>query len=252
MHRLSGALHMNIVIPMAGAGSRFAKNGYTVPKPFIDVNGKPMIQVAIESLNVAGRYIFVVRSEHVNQYSLIELLHECCDDPIIISINELTEGPASSVLLAKQYINNKSPLLIANCDQYLEWNSEDFLDKMKDVDGGVLTYKDNDLKSSYVRIDDAGYITEAVEKKVISDDATVGIYYWSHGSDFVKYARSMIKKNIRTNGEFYNCPVYNEAIADNKKFRTYDVTGKSWLIGTPKDLDMFLRHKIINDKVCSI
>lgn len=243
---------MNIVIPMAGAGSRFAKNGYIVPKPFIDVNGKPMIQVAIESLNVKGQYIFVVRSEHINQHPLIELLHDCCDEPIIISISELTDGPASSVLLAKQYINNKSPLLIANCDQYLEWDSADFFHEMKDVDGGILTYKDNDPKSSYVKLDENGLVTETAEKKVISDDATVGIYYWKHGSDFVKYARSMIRKNIRANNEFYNCPVYNEAIVAGKKIKKYDVTDKSWLIGTPKDLDIFLRRNNIDDKVCHI
>ena len=233
---------MNIIIPAAGAGTRFVNAGYTFPKPLIDVNGKPMVQVVVENLNIDANYIYIVQNEHYEKYNLKYLLNMITPDCTIVTIDEVTEGAACTTLLAKEYINNDDPLLIANSDQYIHWNSVDFMYSMSagSVDGGLLTFRSTHPKWSYVKLDESLYICEVAEKKVISDIATVGIYYWAKGSDYTKYAEQMIDKNIRVNNEFYIAPVYNEAISENKKIKNFDVD-EMWGLGTPEDLQRFLK-----------
>jgi len=234
---------MNVLIPMAGAGSRFANAGYTFPKPLIEVNGKPMIQVVVENLNVDAHFIFLVQKEHYEKYNLKQLLNLIAPGCDIIQVDGLTEGAACTTLLAKELINNEEPLLMANSDQFVEWNSNECLYAFTAdaIDGGIVTFKATHPKWSFAKIGDDGFVTEVAEKNPISDNATVGIYFWKKGSDYVKYAEQMISNNIRTNGEFYVCPVFNEAIQDNKKIRVKQIE-KMWGIGTPEDLNYFLEH----------
>jgi HAD superfamily hydrolase (TIGR01509 family) len=235
---------LNVLIPMAGAGSRFAQAGYTFPKPLIEVNGKPMIQVVVENLNIEANYIFLVQREHYEKYNLKYLLNLIAPNCTIVQVDGITEGAACTTLLAKEFINNDAPLIMANSDQYVEWNSNECLYAFKadSIDGGILTFRATHPKWSYAKLDENGFVSEVAEKKVISDQATVGVYYWNKGSDYVKYAEQMIDKNIRTNNEFYVAPVFNEAIEDGKKIRVKQVTGM-WGIGTPEDLNYFLTHK---------
>lgn len=232
--------NMNVLIPMAGAGSRFQKAGYTFPKPLIEVNGKPMIQVVVENLNIDAKHIFVVQKEHYDQYNLKHLLGLISPGCEIIQVEGMTEGAACTTLLAKEFIDNDQPLLYANSDQFLDWNSNEFMYSMvaDEVDGGMLTFTATHPKWSFAKLDDDGFVTEVAEKKPISDVATTGIYYWKHGSDYVKYAEQMIANNTRVNNEFYVCPVFNEAIKDDKKIKTFHFDGM-WGIGTPEDLDYF-------------
>jgi beta-phosphoglucomutase-like phosphatase (HAD superfamily)/dTDP-glucose pyrophosphorylase len=234
---------MNVLIPMAGAGSRFANVGYTFPKPLIEVDGKPMIQVVVENLNIEANYTFIVQKEHYEKYSLQYLLNLIAPNCNIVQVDGLTEGAACTTLLAKEFIDNDSPLVMANSDQFLEWNSNECLYAFNadGIDGGILTFKSTHPKWSYAKVGDDGFVSEVAEKKPISDNATVGIYFWKKGSDYVKYAEQMIEKNIRTNGEFYVCPVFNEAIADSKKIRIKGIK-KMWGIGTPEDLNYFLKN----------
>jgi HAD superfamily hydrolase (TIGR01509 family) len=234
---------MNVLIPMAGAGSRFAAAGYTFPKPLIEVNGKPMIQVVTENLNVEAHFIYIVQKEHYDKYNLKQLLSLISPGCDIVQVNSLTEGAACTTLLAKELINNDEPLLMANSDQYVEWNSNECLYAFTadGVDGGIVTFRATHPKWSFAKLGDDGFVTEVAEKNPISDIATVGIYYWKKGSDYVKYAEQMVEKNIRTNGEFYVCPVFNEAIGDGKKIRVKDIP-KMWGIGTPEDLNYFLEN----------
>jgi HAD superfamily hydrolase (TIGR01509 family) len=234
---------MNVIIPMAGHGSRFSQAGYTFPKPLIEVHGKPMIQVVIDNLKVDAHFIFIVKKEHREKYnldSMLSLLAPGCD---IVDVDKVTEGAACTVLLGKEFINNDNPLVIANSDQFVEWSSLDFFYKMNEqnLDGGIVSFKSTHPKWSYAKTDNNGFVLEVAEKKTISDIATVGIYYWKKGSDFVKYAEQMIHKNIRANNEFYVCPVFNEAILDGLKIKTFDVP-KMWGLGTPEDLDYFLEN----------
>jgi HAD superfamily hydrolase (TIGR01509 family) len=234
---------MNVLIPMAGAGSRFEKAGYTFPKPLIDVRGKPMIQWVVDNLNVDAKYIFIVQQSHFKKYNLKETLSNFCPNNEIIQIGGITEGAACTTLLAKQYIDKDEPLIIANSDQFVEWDSDEFIYSCSasDLDANILTFNSTHPKWSYAKLNDLGFVTEVAEKKPISDLATVGIYYWRKGSDYVKYAEQMIDKNIRVNSEFYVCPVFNEAIQDNKKVRTYNID-KMWGLGTPEDLEHFLKN----------
>ena len=234
---------LNILIPMAGAGKRFEQAGYTFPKPLIDVNGRPMIQVVVENLNIKANYIYVVQKQHREKYNLDTLLNLITPKCKIVEVENLTEGAACTALLAKKYINNNKPLLFANSDQFVEWNSTEFLYKMNetDADGGIVTFKATHPKWSFAKVDEKGLVTEVAEKNPISNIATVGYYYWKKGSDFVKYAEDMIKKDIRVNNEFYVCPVFNQAIDDKKEIRTFNIN-KMWGLGTPEDLKFYLEN----------
>ena len=234
---------LNVLIPMAGAGSRFQSAGYTFPKPLVEVEGKPMIQAVVENLNVTANFIYIVQQEHFLQYNLGYLLNLITPGCKIVQINGLTEGAACTTLLAKNLIDSSKPLLIANSDQIVNWNSSETIygfDK-ENADGGIVTFESTHPKWSYVKLNEQGLVSEVAEKKPISKIATVGIYYWRKGSDYVKYAEQMIKNEIRTNGEFYVAPVFNEAIKDHKKFKISNIS-KMWGIGTPEDLDIYLNR----------
>ena len=235
---------LNVLIPMAGAGSRFAQQGYTFPKPLIEVNGKPMIEVVVNNLNIDAHYIFLVQKSHYETYNLKYLLNLIAPNCDIIQIEGITEGAAVTTLLAKGLIDNDNPLVIANSDQYIEWNSNEcmYAFSADEIDGGILTFEAHHPKWSYAKLDDNGFVSEVAEKQVISNNATCGIYYWKHGSDYVKYAEQMILQNKRVNNEFYVCPVFNEAIVDGKKFRIKTIK-QMWGIGTPEDLNYFLNNK---------
>ena len=232
---------LNVLIPMAGAGSRFAQAGYTFPKPLIEVKGKPMIQVVVENLNIDANFIYVVQKEHREKYNLDTLLNLITPNCKIVETDGMTEGAACTALLAKEFIDSNAPLFFANSDQFVEWDSNEFLYKMNetDADGGIVTFKSTHPKWSFARVNDKGYVLEVAEKNPISDNATVGFYYWKHGSDFVQYAEEMIEKDIRVNGEFYVCPAFNQAIEHYQKIRTFNIK-KMWGLGTPEDLEVFL------------
>ena len=236
--------NMNVLIPMAGAGSRFEQAGYTFPKPLIEVNGKPMIQVVVENLNIDAKHIFIVQKKHYEKYNLKYLLNLITNNNCeIVQVDGITEGAACTTLLAKQFIDNDEPLVMANSDQFVEWDSNEFMYSMTadDVDGGILSFEATHPKWSFAKLDDDGFVSEVAEKKPISNIATVGVYYWKKGSDYVKYAEQMIDKDIRTNNEFYVCPVFNEAIGDDKKVKVFPID-KMWGLGTPEDLDRYVKE----------
>ena len=236
---------MNVLIPMAGRGSRFATQGYTFPKPLIDVKGKPMIQVVTENLNIKANYTFIVQKEHYEKYSLQHLLNLIAPNCNIVQVDGITEGAACTTLLAKEFIDNDEPLLMANSDQFVEWDSNETLYAFSNgnCDGGIITFPATHPKWSYAKLGEDGYVSEVAEKKPISEHATVGIYWWAKGSDYVKYAEQMIEKDIRVNNEYYVCPVFNEAIGDGKKVRIKEIEKEGmWGIGTPEDLNYFLEH----------
>jgi len=234
---------MNVLIPMAGAGSRFEKAGYTFPKPLIDVSGKPMIQVVVENLNIEANYIYVVQKAHREKYNLDTLLNLITPDCKIVEVDGLTEGAACTALLAKSHIDNDNPLFFANSDQFVEWDSNEFMYKIteSDSDGGIVTFKATHPKWSFAKVNSQGLVTEVAEKNPISDLATVGYYYWKKGSDFVKYAEQMIDNDTRVNGEFYVCPVFNEAVQDSKRIKTFNAD-RMWGLGTPEDLNYYLKN----------
>jgi dTDP-glucose pyrophosphorylase len=238
---------LNIVIPMAGRGSRFQKEGYTLPKPLIPVLGKPMIQVVINNLRpkVAHRFIFICLQEHLEKYQVAEKLKAWAGAGTeIVTVDQVTEGAACTVLLAKEFINNDEPLMIANSDQWIDTDINDYLETMnrENADGLIMTMWANDPKWSFVRFNEKHEIIEVVEKEVVSNEATVGIYNYKHGKDFVRAAKQMIAKNYRVNGEFYVAPVYNELIREGKKIIIYNIGKEAdgmYGLGIPADLKLF-------------
>jgi len=239
---------IQVVIPMAGLGSRFAVQGYQQPKPLIPVGPpgaeKPMIQWVVENLNISGaKFIFIVRTEHVQDTE--STLKYIAPDCKIVATDKVTDGPACSVLLAHEQgvLDENKPLLIANSDQWLEWDPNAFLYQSQTVDGSISVFKQPnpfDKKWSYVCLNHQGMVDFTREKEVISDLASTGIYYWSKTGDFVKYARQMISANDRVNKEYYVCPVYNWAIKDGKKIKVVECK-KMWGLGVPEDLNTFER-----------
>lgn len=238
---------INIVIPMAGAGSRFAKAGYAKPKPFIDVLGKPMICHVLDNLNMPEvRFILLVRKEHYDQEGeVIEWIR--MNYPVeIVLIDCLTEGAACTVMHAHELINNDIPLLIANSDQIVDMNVADYIrdSNGRGLDGSVLCFRDQNAKWSYAKLNDAGLITEIREKEIISEFATVGIYYFVRGNLFVGNAIDMIVRNDRVNNEFYVAPVYNYSIRKGGKYGIYCIDAVQMHgTGTPEDLDRYINLK---------
>lgn len=228
----------NILIPMAGLGSRFADAGYTKPKPLIDVNGVPMIKAVVDSLGIDGHYIFIVQKEHSVQYHLLDVLDSVAPGCSIVEIDGLTDGAARTALAASHLIDNNTPLIIANSDQIVKWQPAAFQWLNRNADGVTVVFESSDPKWSYVETFGI-LVTRVAEKEPISSQANVGIYGWSRGSDYVKYAEQMIARDVRTNGEFYIAPVYNEAIADDKKIVTFPVEEMHG-VGTPEDLNNYI------------
>lgn len=231
---------------MAGEGSRFVQEGYTFPKPLIDVDGKPMIQVVVESLNLNENYIFLVRKSHLQKYSgLYSTLHRITNGRCeIVEVENLTQGAACTTLLAKELIDNEEDLLIVNSDQVVKYSVENFklIKNFTNTDGIIFTFNAVHPKWSYVKINSDGLVVELQEKNPISNIATCGIYWYRHGSEYVKYTEQMISKNLKINNEFYVAPVYNEFLIDNKMLVPFYVDEMHG-IGTPEDLNLYLKDK---------
>ena len=238
---------MIVLIPMAGAGSRFTQAGYELPKPLVDVAGEPMIVRVLNNLDFQhAHYVFLVRTEHYEKHKELFDKSFAPFDHDIILVDGLTEGAACTTLLAEEFIDRDVPLLIANSDQLvLDWDADEFLEfteyysKSWNADACIVTFTATDPKWSFAAVNEDGWVTEVAEKLPISNIATVGMYFWRNGSDYVRYAKQMIDKNRRVNNEFYVCPVFNEAIDDGKKIQTYTVT-KMQGLGTPEDLQQYL------------
>jgi len=239
-------VRLNIVIPMAGLGSRFSRANYEKPKPFIDVARKPMIVNVLENLAYPNaKYILIARKEHLDaEPELVQMIRKQYNVEFIV-IDKLTEGTACTVLFARKHINNSIPLLIANSDQIVDMDIAPFVDECIEsgLDGSILTFIDmhKDPKWSFAKLDSNGLVVKVKEKEVISNNATVGIYFFTKGKDFVGSAIDMIIQNERVNGEFYTCPVYNYMIDNGKRVGVYEIEfDKMHGIGIPQDLEDYV------------
>lgn len=228
---------------MAGAGSRMKTLNNQTPKPLVPINGTPMINHIIRNLNLEGNYIYIVQKSHRNQFDLDNLLNVITPNCTIYEVDKVTEGQASSALIAKESINSNEKLLTINCDQILDWDSNSFLKNISnnEIDGCIPVVKSNNPSMSFAKLSSDGFVEKTAEKQVISEWGTVGYYYWKRGLDFVKYAEQMINSDIRVNNEFYICPVYNFAIQDGLKI-TIEKVKRMWALGTPEELDAYLKQ----------
>lgn len=239
---------LNIVVPMAGEGTKFKEAGYTFPKPLIDINGKPMAQLVTENLTPAfpHKFILICKKEHYDKYSLYQVFQNATNGAYeCIKLEAPTQGAACTVLTAIDFINNDNELVVANADQILDVKIDDFVKfaRKDKLDGAIMTFRSSHPRWSYARADKNGNVVEVAEKKVISDNATVGVYYFAKGRYFVEGATAMITKDIRFNNEFYVCPVYNELILTSKRIKIWKVEEKQMhSLGTPEDLRGYLDY----------
>lgn len=250
---------INIVIPMAGAGSRFAQAGYFDPKPLIPVHGIPMIRWVIENLKpqTPHRFVFVCQQSHIDAYELTPKLQEWAPGCEVIGLNGLTEGAACTVLAARHLIDNNDSLMIANSDQYIDSSIDAYLRKITDqqLSGLIMTMTANDPKWSFVGLDRQNLVATVVEKQVISDEATVGIYNFTKGADFVRAADQMIAKGLRVNNEFYVAPAYNQLIQEGARVGIYNIGAESsgmYGLGTPADLQLFLGLALSKERAAAL
>ena len=232
---------------MSGRGSRFAQQGYAKPKPLIEFFGKPMVQHVLENLGLHNTFTLCVLREHYDADPvLFNQLRDMAADLNIVFVDQVTQGAAETCLLARQYIKPDEPLMIANCDQMQEmWDQMAFelWFAEKKLDGCMFTFFKDSTAYSYVEVDENRIAIRTAEKEVISTHATTGIYVWRRGTDFVWAAERMMAENVRVNGEFYVCPVYNWNIARGDRIGIYDAI-KHWPIGTPTDLEIYIEaHK---------
>lgn len=226
---------------MAGLGKRFLDAGYKVPKQFIYVDKKQLIDISLNCFDLSDcNLIFVVRDDQISNHNVDQILKSKYGDDIEIVVTDgLTEGSVCSCLLAEEYINNDIPLFIHTLD--IEFSPqvipENFV-KRTHVDGTILTFKSNSTNYSYVSLSNDGYAIQTAEKKVISDHACVGIYYFKSGKVFCDNAKEMISRDLRTNGEFYISPLYNVLIEKGMKIDTL-LVDKMHIFGTPKEFEFY-------------
>lgn len=238
---------LNIVLPIAGRGSRFVKEGYKLPKPLIPIHGIPMIELVVRNIRPSSphTFTFIVQQEHIDLFNIDVTLNRIAPGCSIIPVSHVTQGAACTVLLAKDLINNNDSLMLVNSDQWVDINIDDYLSKMEDpkIDGLIMTMTANDPKWSYVGFNKEGEMNRVVEKEVISNEATVGIYNFKRGKDFVNAAEEMIGRDLKVNGEFYIAPVYNILLEKNMEFTVYNVGSERngmYGLGIPDDLNTFL------------
>jgi dTDP-glucose pyrophosphorylase len=238
---------------MAGKGSRFSNAGFRDPKPLIKINNKYMIEGVVENLRPKSnhKFIFICQQQHMDNYNLKDLLGNIAPNSIVIPIDNYTEGAACTVLLARKYINNDDELMIANSDQWVDISIDDYLSSIRtnNYHGQIMTMTANDPKWSYVKLDGNKNVINVVEKKVVSNEATVGIYNFKKGKDFCFAADQMIHKKLRVNNEYYVAPCYNELLELEYRVGIYNIGSDSsgmYGLGTPEDLDTFCSSSVFS------
>lgn len=242
---------LNIVLPIAGRGSRFADAGYRLPKPLIPVHGLPMIAAVVRNVrpSTPHRFIVVALRAHLDHLGMREAIEAAAPGAVVVPVDGVTDGAACTVLLAREHIDTDAPLMLANSDQWVDVAIDEYLATMPRLgaDGLIMTMTANDPKWSFVGLGADHLVTRVVEKQVISDEATVGIYNFRRGRDFVWAATRMITANRRVNGEFYVAPVYNELIAEGARIAIHNVGREDagmYGLGIPADLDRFLANPV--------
>jgi NDP-sugar pyrophosphorylase family protein len=236
---------MNILIPMAGLGSRFSVEGYEKPKPLIEFLGKPMIQHAVDTLGIEGNYIFCVHEDHCRDYSIDKKLKDLYPDCNIVSVDYITDGSATTCMLAREFIDNDEELISTNCDQYMRWDGSAFRHWLNetDADGALVTFYSDSQSNSYARVGADGYVDLVREKEVISQYSSNGIHYWRKGRYFCESYDRMVEANDRTNNEFYVAPTYNYMISNGLKVKVYNIDREEHCsTGTPLDLEKLIKQ----------
>jgi len=235
---------MNIVIPMAGLGTRFSNEGFKLPKPLIETNGKTLIEHSISTLGVEGKYIFITRKYDNPEHNVLltKRLKEIQPNSIEIQLDKPTRGATETALAAKEYIDNNEPLIITNCDQITDWDASKFNEFISNpnIEGVVVTYPSTNPKNSFAIVKD-DRVVKLVEKQSVSDIALIGVHYWREGYMFVETAE-MLLEDFREEGrpECYISETYNYLIHTGANIKNYHISANEYIpLGTPYDLKIY-------------
>ena len=231
-----------IVIPMAGAGTRFASAGYKLPKYLIKKDNKTLLELSLSGLPLDSidRVVFVALQEHVEEYDLVDkyLRNLMAPDKFILStILSPTDGQAQTVLAAREHINPNSDLIIYNIDTVYRSSNQAALlgDVNRKHDGIIGVHLHGGNNWSFARVDSQGFVVETAEKRRISRYASTGFYHFTKASDFLSVADEHVSNNLRSSNEFYVAPLYNDMIRSGRKF-VIDIVDQFVPLGTPQEL----------------
>ena len=249
---------INVMILMSGSSQAFKDAGYPFPKNLFELGGVPLLQRVLNHLaplnEDAARYVCVLRHDENLKHHTGAVIHLVNPSAVLVELNADTSGAACSALLAIEYINNDTPLVIVNGDQILDVDFRAVVRDFRDrgLDGGIVVFEDLHPRWSFVKCDDSGLVIEAAEKRPISKLATAGFYYFAKGKDFVLAATEMIKKDAHVNGLFYICPVFNELVLRQRKIGVFKIPCKAYhSLATPADSQAYnaqLESHLIHQK----
>ncbi|AXX91788.1 nucleotidyltransferase [Malaciobacter molluscorum LMG 25693] len=223
---------INILIPLAGKNHFFPELEYPFPKPLIEFNGKTMIEHIIDnfsSLKEEKQFIFIVNRDDCKKYHLDNVLNILTNNTCkIIKLEKETKGAACSVMMAVEYIDNDTSLIISNADQLFDISLNEVINKFNNTDAGVITFESIHPRWSYVRINNEYKVIETAEKRPISKLAIAGFYYFKKGKNFIRAASKMIKKDASVNGLYYLAPCLNELILENKTINIFKIENNKY------------------------
>ena len=222
---------LKVLIPMAGNGKRFEKEGFDKPKPFIQVGDKKMIEMVMDNItpSEASEVILITRTHHKCK----EELNLTSRNLNIIELDTPTEGTLQTILKAEEFIQD-CELILANCDQKIIFDVDSFISQCEQLDGGLITFTSTNPHHSYVQVNKDELVTNIIEKEVISNVAVAGVYYFKNASTFIEASKEVIKSNIRQKGEFYVSSALKLMIDKGLKLSIYNAP--SLMLGTPEEL----------------
>lgn len=244
---------LQVIIPMGGKAARFAERGHTFPKPLLEIGNKSMIELVVQNLAAPApvEFTFICRKEHLSQFYLGDMLQLLAPGCRIIALENETAGALCSVLLAVDHLKPDEEVMVANGDQFITTSLKPFYDQCRQpgVDGCILTFTATHPRWSFAKTDERGNVTAVAEKRPISKQATAGLYYFRRARDLVEASERMILKGLTTSGQFFVCPVYNELILAGKTVKTHHLPdGTMHSLGTPEDVDVFIKYFLANGK----
>lgn len=225
---------INVVIPMAGNGQRFKDAGYLLPKPLIEVDGVAMLARVIHNIRPKATHVFTLITREWSDMIGYGFISPSMGNTI--SLSEPTDGAVCTILKARSRISG-SPLLLANCDQLIDFDVNDFI---ASGENSLVTFNSSNPHHSYVKVGEDGYLLDIVEKEVVSDRAVAGVYYFNNGAQFLEYADEVVARDLKTKGEFYLSSVIDLMIQDGVAFTEYDAP--SYMLGTPEELERYLNE----------
>ena len=240
---------LHIIMPMAGEGSRFLKEGWTTPKPLIKLKGTCLFQRAISSIketNVPLKYSFIVRQEHIDNYRIDKQIKDILPDANIFSVLKTTRGAVETCLMAESAINDEDGIIVMDCD--LEFKSKHFNESINKIlslpiteaDGGMLvSFHSNNARYSYAAIDENGRVIRTAEKEVISNHALCGAYFFSVGKRFKEIAHQLLNEPVFSKPEYYVSLLYNYLLKAGETVRIAEME-EYYSYGTPEELKNYL------------